>query len=168
LTLRFNFPYKDKGRKAPDSQPVLVQTWQGIYRFLAQHADFGTDIIVAAGKSMGGRVASQMAADGLLAVQRLVFFGYPLHAPGGKDQLRDAHLYRIQMPMLFFAGSRDTLCDLELLRGVLKRLEASWTLDVIEGGDHSFRLPGTSASTQQAVYRQILQKTLTWLNSLQD
>ena len=168
LTLRFNFPYKDKGRKAPDSQQVLVQTWQGVYRFLAHHADFGTDTIVAAGKSMGGRVASQMAADGLLPVQRLVFLGYPLHAPGKRDALRDAHLYRIQMPMLFFAGTRDTLCELELLHMVLKRLEASWTLEVIEGGDHSFLLPATSDVTQQAVYRQILRKTLTWLNSLQD
>ena len=165
LTLRFNFPYKDKGRKVPDSQRVLVQTWLGVYRFLAQHADFGTDIIVAAGKSMGGRVASQMAADGLLAVQRLVFLGYPLHAPGQKDQLRDAHLYRIQTPMLFFAGTRDTLCDLQLLHRVLKRLAAAWSLEVIEGGDHSFQLPGRSDLTQQAVYRQILQKTLTWLNS---
>jgi predicted alpha/beta-hydrolase family hydrolase len=168
LTLRFNFPYRDQGRKAPDSQQVLVQTWQAVYRFLAQHADFGTDIIVAAGKSMGGRVASQMVADGLLTVQRLVFLGYPLHAPGRKDQLRDAHLYRIQIPMLFFAGTRDTLCDLELLRMVLKQLEASWTLDVIDGGDHSFLLPATSSSTQQAVFRQILRKTLTWLNSSQD
>ena len=104
LTLRFNFPYKEKGKSAPDSQAKLVQTWQSVYRFLNTHPQFRTESIIACGKSMGGRVASQMVADGLLPVKKLVFLGYPLHAPGKKDQLRDAHLYQIQIPMLFFAG----------------------------------------------------------------
>ena len=163
LTLRFNFLYKEKGKKPPDSQSKLVQTWQHVYQFLNTHPDFGTESLIACGKSMGGRVASQMVADGLLPVKKLVFLGYPLHAPGKKDQLRDAHLYQISIPMLFFAGTRDTLCDLNILDTVLDRLQAPWDLKVIEGGDHSFKLPKSHQVSQQDTYQQILTKTLNWL-----
>ena len=163
LSLRFNFLYKEKGKKTPDSQSKLVQTWQGVYQFLNTHPEFGTETIFACGKSMGGRVASQMVADGLLPVKKLVFLGYPLHAPGKKDQLRDAHLYKIAIPMLFFAGTRDPLCDLNLLRAVLDRLPASWDLDVIEGGDHSLGVPRSNPVPQEEVYRQVLQKAVNWL-----
>ena len=112
LTLRFNFLYTEKGKKSPDSQAKLVQTWQSVYQFLSTHPKYSPQTIMACGKSMGGRVASQMVAEGLLPVSRLIFLGYPLHAPGKKDQLRDAHLYRLQIPMLFMAGTRDALCTL--------------------------------------------------------
>jgi predicted alpha/beta-hydrolase family hydrolase len=164
LTLRFNFPYKEKGRRAPDPQKKLVQTWQQVLRFLQNHSDPGPQKIIAAGKSMGGRVASQMAADGELAADGLVFLGYPLHSPGQKDKLRDAHLYDLRVPLLFFAGTRDTLCDLDLLHKVLKRLKAEWDLEVIEGGDHSFGLPKSAAISQQKVYDQILDRMIDWLN----
>ena len=163
LTLRFNFLYKEKGKKAPDSQSKLVQTWQRVYHFLNSHPEFGTEALIACGKSMGGRVASQMVADGLLPVKKLVFLGYPLHAPGKKDQLRDAHLYQIPIPMLFFAGTRDTLCDLNILENVLDRLKAPWDLEVIEGGDHSFKLPKSHPVSQQDVYQQMLDKAIAWL-----
>jgi predicted alpha/beta-hydrolase family hydrolase len=163
LALRFNFLYKEKGKKAPDSQSKLVQTWQCVYHFLNTHPEFGTQSIIACGKSMGGRVASQMVADGLLPVKKLVFLGYPLHAPAKKDQLRDAHLYQIPIPMLFFAGTRDTLCDLMILEKVLGRLQAPWDLEVIEGGDHSFRAPKSKPVSQQDTYAQILNKTIKWL-----
>jgi predicted alpha/beta-hydrolase family hydrolase len=114
LTLRFNFLYKEKGKKSPDSQAKLVETWQSVYNFLSNHSKFSPQTIVACGKSMGGRVASQMVAEGLLPVSKLVFLGYPLHAPGKKDQIRDAHLHTISIPMLFLAGTRDTLCDLNI------------------------------------------------------
>ncbi len=164
LSLRFNFPYKEKGQRAPDPQPKLVRTWQAAFEFIKEHPEFGTPRIVAAGKSMGGRVASQMAADGLLPVEALVFLGYPLHAPGKKDQLRDAHLGRIAVPMHFFAGTRDALCDNELLRKVLSRLDAPQELEIIEGGDHSFDLPRSFKTSVQDVYAKILQRTVSWLN----
>lgn len=164
VTLRFNFLYKEKGKKSPDSQAKLVQTWQNVYRFLSTHPEFGTKTIVACGKSMGGRVASQMAAEGLLPVSKLVFLGYPLHAPGKKDQLRDAHLYTIPIPMLFLAGTRDTLCDLNILKTVLDRLKAPWDLEVIDGGDHSFRLPKASDILQKEAYDAILNKMLNWFS----
>ena len=163
VTLRFNFLYKEKGKKSPDSQSKLVQTWQQVYQFLSTHPEFGTETIVACGKSMGGRVASQMVAEGLLPVNRLVFLGYPLHAPGKKDQLRDAHLYAIQIPMLFLAGTRDTLCNLNILRTVLNRLKAPWDLEVIDGGDHSFRLPKSHPVSQEDTYAQILKAVMDWL-----
>ena len=163
LTLRFNFLYKEKGKKAPDSQSKLVQTWQRVYHFLNSHPEFGTEALIACGKSMGGRVASQIVADGLLPVKKLVFLGYPLHAPGKKDQLRDAHLYQITIPMLFFAGTRDTLCDLNILENVLDRLQAPWDLEVIEGGDHSFKVPKSHPVSQQDIYQEMLDKAIKWL-----
>lgn len=165
LTLRFNFPYKEKGRKAPDPQDTLVLTWQCVYRFLKEHSRYRTDTIVAAGKSMGGRVVSQMVANGLLPADRLVFLGYPLHAPGRQGRMRDAHLYRIKIPMLFFAGTRDPLCSLTRLKDVLGWLEASWDLETVEGGDHSFRLPKSASTTRQEVYDRILNKTIKWLGA---
>ena len=163
LTLRFNFPYKEKGRKAPDSQKKLVQTWQSVCYFLKKDPEICADQLVAAGKSMGGRVASQMAADGVLVADYLIFLGYPLHSPGKKHPLRDAHLYQIQIPMFFIAGSRDTLCDLALLRGVLSRLDAPWTLEVVAGGDHSFGVPKFARISPEQIYDQILKKTVEWL-----
>jgi predicted alpha/beta-hydrolase family hydrolase len=163
LSLRFNFPYKEKGQKAPDPQEKLVRTWQAAFEFVKSHPEFGTPRIVAAGKSMGCRVASQMRADDLLSAEALVFLGYPLHPPGKKDQLRDAHLYRIAIPMLFLAGTRDTLCDMDLLQNVLNRVQAPWELEVIEGGDHSFVLPKSFKTSDEAVYDKILQKTVSWL-----
>jgi predicted alpha/beta-hydrolase family hydrolase len=163
LGLRFNFPYKEKGRKAPDPQEKLVRTWQAAFEFVKNHPQFGTPRIVAAGKSMGGRIASQMAVDGLISPKALVFLGYPLHPPGRKEQLRDAHLYHINIPMLFFAGTRDTLCDLELLKTVVSRLKAPADLEVVEGGDHSFVLAKSFKSSEEAVYESILLRTVAWL-----
>ena len=163
LSLRFNFPYKEKGQKAPDPQEKLVRTWQAAFEFVKNHPQYGSPLVVAAGKSMGGRIASQMTVEGLLPVSALVFLGYPLHPPGRKEQLRDAHLYRINIPMLFFAGTRDTLCDLELLKPVVSRLKAPADLEVVEGGDHSFVLPKSFKSSEEAVYEKILKRTVAWL-----
>jgi hypothetical protein len=165
LTLRFNFLYREKGRKRPDGQDVLMTTWQCAYQFLRDHQVYRPKRILVAGKSMGGRVASQMVAEGLLPVARLIFLGYPLHPPGKKDNLRDSHFSRISIPMLFFAGTRDSLCDVAVLESVLKRLSAHWRLEVIKGGDHSFRLPKSADQTQDQVYQEILEKTLEWLGA---
>ncbi len=165
--LRFNFPYREKGRKSPDSQNILVRTWKGAYEFFYDHPQYAPGRILAAGKSMGGRVASQMVAEGLLSVGGLVFLGYPLHPPGDKEKLRVAHLFRIGVPLLFFAGTRDSLCDLSLLRKILKKLSVPWDLEVIEGGDHSFHVPKSSGLTEEEIYGRIWQKTAEWLASPQ-
>jgi predicted alpha/beta-hydrolase family hydrolase len=162
-TLRFNFPYKERGRKGPDPQGILVRTWQRAYEFLRGHREYAPREILAAGKSMGGRVASQMVADGLLPAGGLIFLGYPLHPPGNKEKLRSAHLLQVGVPLLFFAGTRDSLCDVSLLRGVLEGLSVPWDLEVIEGGNHSFRMPKSIGQTQEEIYGRILEKTVAWL-----
>ena len=163
LVLRFNFPYKEKGKKIPDSQVKLEKTWQSVLAFFQKHPRFSPARVVAAGKSMGGRVASQMAAAGKLPVDRLIYYGYPLHPPGKKEKLRDTHLYSISIPMLFFAGTRDALCDLELLQNVLEKLQAAWSLELIAGGDHSFRVLKAIGLSSDDVLRSLVLKTVSWL-----
>jgi uncharacterized protein len=162
-TLRFNFLYAEHGRKAPDKHETLAETWLAAQAFFLEYLDRGIGSWVAAGKSMGGRVASQMVADGLLTPSRLVFLGYPLHRAGDRGNPRDAHLYRITVPMLFFAGTRDPLCDLGVLRPVLDRVTAPRDLDVIEGGDHSFHVAKSVGISETEIYRRIVQKTLEWI-----
>jgi hypothetical protein len=165
-TLRFNFPYKEKGKKSPDTEPTLIRTWQGAVTHLLNNERFPVDRVVAAGKSMGGRIASQMVAADQMAVEALIFLGYPLHAPGRTDKLRDSHLYEIKKPMLFFAGTRDPLCNMEKLREVLHRLTGQFDLEIVEGGDHSFKLPKSSSSSEDSVHRQIVAKCLQWLEPI--
>jgi len=161
LTVRFNFPYKEKGRKAPDPQHKLEGTWNAVCRHVI--TQFSPKEITAAGKSMGGRIASQLASEGILPVQRLVFYGYPLHPPGKKESLRDSHLYLIRQPMLFFAGTRDPLCDLTELRKVLNKLKAPWDLEIIDGGDHSFNVPKSSGIQDADIYKHLINKSIDWL-----
>jgi len=163
--LRFNFLYKEKGKKSPDSQTRLEHTWQRAWETMQGQTRFPLERIVAAGKSMGGRVASQMAAAGRLPAAALVFLGYPLHAPGKSDQLRDEHLYRIQAPMLFFTGTRDPFCDLGRLAGVLARLTAPHDLEIIAGGNHSFGLPRSDERTEADIHDHITAKCLQWLHN---
>ena len=165
-TLRFNFPYKEKGKKSPDTESTLIRTWQGAVSHLLNNERFPVDRVVAAGKSMGGRIASQMVAADKMVVEALIFLGYPLHAPGRTDKLRDSHLYEIKKPMLFFAGTRDPLCKMEKLREVLHQLPGQFDLEIVEGGDHSFKLPKSSPSSKDSVHRQIVGKCLQWLDPI--
>lgn len=165
-TLRFNFPYKEKGKKSPDTEPTLIRTWQAALSRLLKNERFPVDRIVAAGKSMGGRIASQMVATDQMAVEALIFLGYPLHAPGRTDKLRDSHLYEIKKPMLFFAGTRDPLCNMEKLREILRRVPGQCDLEIVEGGDHSFRLPKSSSISADSVHQHVVEKCLQWLVSI--
>ena len=146
---RFNFPYMDARRRAPDSPPVLQKTWNAAIQ-RAVPPDRGMPL-VAGGKSMGGRIASMLAAaqgETFLGAA-LVFFGYPLHPPGNPDRLRDAHLPRIRVPMLFIQGTRDPLARFDLVEGVIKRLEPLARLFVVADGDHSFRVRGAKRSDRE-------------------
>lgn len=160
LTLRFNFLYKQEGKTAPDRPEKLYQAWKAAHHFLREHPRCPPAPIIAAGKSMGGRIVSQMVAEGQLEAGRLIFLGYPLHPPGRKECLRDRHLSAIRIPMHFFAGTRDPLCDLELLRKVLSHLDAPWQLEVIEGADHSFKVPKTAGISPDEIYQRITEKIL--------
>jgi uncharacterized protein len=168
VTLRFNFIYREKGQKSPDSQAKLETTWKSVHSFFTESLPnkFKIKRVIVGGKSMGGRVASQMAAGGNLPADGLILLGYPLHAPGKKEILRDSHLYEMNIPMLFFAGTRDPFCDLSLLKEVLNKLKASWDLNVIDGGDHSFHLPMSAKIAQEDVYSSIAKKCNEWLESV--
>ena len=129
-SLRFNFPYKDAGRGYPDRPPVLIEAWR--------------EAMAAGGKSLGGRMASMLAAeDGpAFAGRGVVFFGYPLHAPGRPEKVRDDHLASVTVPMLFIEGTADPLARFDLIQAVVERLGPRARLHVVEGGDHSFRVRG--------------------------
>src|SRR3954468_11746635 len=142
-TYRFNFVYVERGKKAPDRQPLLRQAWLAAFEDASSRA--GDRPVLAGGKSLGGRIASMCVADGMPAAA-LVFLGYPLHPPGKPERIRDEHLYRIEVPMLFMQGTRDPFADPKLLAKVLKKLGGRATHVEVEGGDHSFRTPGKKPS----------------------
>ena len=164
--LRFNFPYRTEGRQRPDSQRVLERTWLAAVAWARNQGTIEAGKLVAGGKSMGARVASQLGGAAQLAVDGFMFWGYPLHAPGKTHKLRDTHLDAITVPMLFMAGTRDPFCKLELMRPVVDRLGGRAALEIIADGDHSFRVPRTSDRPQEAVYSDILQRSQRWLDQL--
>jgi predicted alpha/beta-hydrolase family hydrolase len=139
--VRFHFPYMEKrvrdGKKRPpDRPPVLLAAWTAMLEEVGSWKGAGP--VVMAGKSLGGRMASMLLASGEAPGARgVAYLGYPLHPPGKKENLRDAHLPDVPVPQLFVQGSRDALCDLELLRPVLEKIGPSARLHVVDGGDHS-------------------------------
>ncbi len=138
-TLRFNFPYVERGRRAPDPEPVLREAWAAAFE--EGHRRAGGLPVAAGAKSLGGRIASMCVADGMPAAA-LVFLGYPLHPPGKPERVRDAHLARVRVPMLFLQGTRDPFARTDVLEPVLGRLGVLAEYRPVEGGDHSFRVPG--------------------------
>lgn len=159
--LRFNFSYREQNKKSPDPEPKLMHTWCRAVEEMKSRT--GCQKFIAAGKSLGARMAAQASAQGLLQPDGLIFLGYPLHAPGRKEVLRDAPLRKIRAPMLFLEGTRDPFCDLDLLEGVLKEMNAPLCLEIIQGGDHSYKLPKTDPKTDQDVHEFVIRTSLTWL-----
>jgi predicted alpha/beta-hydrolase family hydrolase len=139
-TLRFNFPYLEAGRRSPDPERVLRDAWRAAFR--AATARAGAEPVWAGGKSLGGRIASMCAADDEFAPAGLVFLGYPLHSPGKPDRLRDQHLSRIEVPMLFLQGTADPFASPPLLGGVVAELGDRAELVPFEGAGHSFEVRG--------------------------
>jgi predicted alpha/beta-hydrolase family hydrolase len=157
----FNFPYIDAKRHVPDKPAVLEAHFAAVWQDAAKDA---TGPMFAAGKSMGGRIASQVAAKGELipAPAGLVFFGYPLHPPGKPDQRRDAHLPKIAAPMLFIQGTRDPFASPDEMRALVSGLPGA-TLSIVEGGDHSL------ATTKKAGARSVedaVDGAVAWMNGL--
>jgi uncharacterized protein len=138
LVVRARFPYRVAGKRAPDRMPLLLASARESIDAAAALPNAGGRKLVFGGRSMGGRVASLLVSDGLHA-DGLVFLSYPLHPAGKPGKLRDAHLPAIRCPMLFVQGDRDTLCDLKLLRPVLKKLGKRAELSVFPGADHGMR-----------------------------
>lgn len=145
-TLRFNFPYREAGRKFPDRPPTAIASWRAAMEVAADRSE--GEPLWAAGKSFGGRMASMAVADGMPAAG-LVYLGYPLHPPGKPEKLRDEHLYGLKLPMLFLQGTRDTFATPKLLEAVVSRIGGNATVDWLEGGDHSFAVAGVKRSPDQ-------------------
>ena len=136
LSIKFNFEYMEAKRRMPDAQPKLQSRYRSVIDEVA--TQYRPQRLIIGGKSMGGRVASYIAAD-ITEVNGLVFLGYPLHPPGKPDQLRDQHLYGMNIPMLFVSGTKDTFAGRELLERVVRKIGDTATLVWIEGGDHSLK-----------------------------
>jgi predicted alpha/beta-hydrolase family hydrolase len=139
-TMRFNFPFIESGRRSPDTEAVLRDTWRAAFE--AAWARRKKEPVWASGKSLGGRLASMCSADAEIDPAGLVFLGYPLHPPGKQERIRDEHLYRIEVPMLFLQGTSDPFASPDLLGRVVKKLGDRATLVPFEGAGHSFEVRG--------------------------
>jgi predicted alpha/beta-hydrolase family hydrolase len=169
VAVKFNFPYKQRGGRAPDPAPVLEECYASVVEAICADARLRVHRLVLGGKSLGGRMASHLAAKGRVAGDALggvLLLGYPLHPAGRTDKPRVAHLGDIRAPMLFFAGTRDALCNLDLLRATLRHLHAPVTLHVIDGADHSFNLPKKLGRAPRDVWQEIVDVSARWLQQL--
>ena len=155
----FDFAYMAAGKKVPDPAPLLEARWREAIAAAARN--FREIPLFIGGKSMGGRIASQVVAEDCPGIAGLVFLGYPLHPPGKPQQRRDAHLPRIKQPMLFVQGSRDAFGTAAEIRQLLPQL-ASATLHVVDGGDHSFKVAGKAAPKPADVLAGILDVIVKW------
>jgi len=144
LTMRFNFPYAEAGRGAPDAQAKLLETYAAAVEALRESPRYSMRKLFVGGKSMGGRIAAIGVGAGRIVADGLVFLGCPLHPAGKPGDLREEPLTKAGVPMLFVQGSRDALCDLGLLERVRAKIPSESALMVVEGGDHSFVLPRSS------------------------
>jgi hypothetical protein len=163
-TVTFNFPYREAGRRIPDPRPILERCWEAVLDAVQADARLAPSWIAIGGRSMGGRIASHVAAAGA-PVKGLVFLGFPLHPAGRPGVERAAHLAAISVPMLFVQGTRDALADPALMSTVLAGLPRS-TLLAIEDADHSFRVPRRSGRSEQDVRREIVAAVASWLGRL--
>src|SRR5437660_9892396 len=164
-TLRYQFPYMEERRRVPDKPAVLTATVRMAVRAAAEAAP-GLPLR-AGGKSMGGRMTSQAAAERPLnGVGGLVFFGFPLHPPKQPGTKRAEHLAKVTAPMLFLQGTRDELAELKLLRPVCAKLGTQATLHVIETADHSFHVLKSSGRSDADVLRELGETVVSWAGEL--
>ncbi len=164
-TLRYQFPYMEKGSKRPDPPPIA----QAAVR--AAVAEAGRRCpglpLIAGGKSFGGRMTSQaQAAAPLPGVYGLAFLGFPLHPAGKPSSDRAKHLADVKIPMLFVQGTRDSLAELKLLEPVVKKLGPTATLHRVEGADHSFHVPARSGRNDREVMNEILDAFAAWIGKI--
>jgi predicted alpha/beta-hydrolase family hydrolase len=165
--ITFNFVYMEQGRSVPDQRPKLESCFRAVIDTIAKHRKLKSNKLVIGGKSMGGRIASQVAAAReeaplALDVSGLVFLGYPLHPPGQHSKLRVEHLPQIQKPMLFVQGTRDALGTPEEIHPFIKDLRPPAKIYAIEGGDHSFKAPKKMGLPQEEVYEAAMDEIVRW------
>jgi predicted alpha/beta-hydrolase family hydrolase len=163
----FNFIYMEQGRSVPDQKPKLESCFRAVIEAIGKHRKLKANRLVVGGKSMGGRIASQVVAaraEEPLAVDvnGLVFLGYPLHPPGNPARLRVEHLEQIKKPMLFVQGTRDALGTPEEIQPFVKDLRPPAKIYAIEGGDHSFKAPKKFGMDQPQIYEAAMDEIARW------
>jgi predicted alpha/beta-hydrolase family hydrolase len=158
--LRFQFPYAEAGRRLPDRTPVLETTWRTVIEAAREIAPR----LVAGGRSMGGRIASQVVAPGT-EVAGLALFAYPLHPPGRPDKARDQHLASILVPTLFISGTRDAFGSPEELGAAAAKMPNA-TVSMLEGADHGFNVAKATGRTRTEVWEEACAALLRFLASL--
>jgi predicted alpha/beta-hydrolase family hydrolase len=163
-TLRFQFPYMEKGSKRTDPPKLCHAT----IRAAVSHAREKTDVpLIAGGRSFGGRMASQaQAEEPLPGVVGLAFLGFPLHPPKAPSDERAEHLDDVKIPMLFLQGTRDELAELVLLKALANRLGKRATLKLYEDGDHSFHVRARSGHTDAEVFEQMMNDLAAWADNI--
>lgn len=169
--MTFNFIYMEQGRSVPDQMNKLEACYRAVIEATLKHKKLKKNRLVVGGKSMGGRIASQvMAGEAKEAfagdVAGLVFLGYPLHPPGNPARLRVEHLEHIGKPMLFIQGTRDALGTPDEIQPFIKNLQPAATIYAIEGGDHSFKAPKKFGLPQEQIYEAAMDEINRWSRSI--
>jgi predicted alpha/beta-hydrolase family hydrolase len=171
--MTFNFVYTEQGRGVPDHKAKLESCFRAVIEAAQSQKKVKGNKLVIGGKSMGGRIASQVVAgaceqnDPLAKeIAGLVFLGYPLHPPGNPAKLRTEHLPQIKMPMLFVQGPRDSLGSTDEIAPIVKELKLPAEIYVIEGGDHSFKAPKKFGRPQEEVYEAAMDAIVEWAKAL--
>jgi predicted alpha/beta-hydrolase family hydrolase len=167
-TVTFNFVYSEEGKRLPDRNDKLETCWRKVIEafhggVFCHHPDRRK--LVIGGKSMGGRIASQVVGANGDGIAGLVFLGYPVHPPGRPDKSRTTHLPGIHLPMLFVQGSRDAFGAPDELTPIIANLTPPTKLYIVEGGDHSFKVPKKAAASQEQVYNFVIDEIEHWLRN---
>jgi uncharacterized protein len=161
--VRFNFMYREKKSSRPDPMPKLTACISAVVDRTRRERDPG--VLIIGGRSMGGRAASMMAAEGF-ACDGLLLLAYPLHPAGRQNQLRDGHLPQIRVPVLCINGTRDPLCTRSLMDAAVARVTAPWTMHWVDTADHSFHVLKSSGKTDDSVQEEIGDVAGRWLDTL--
>jgi uncharacterized protein len=164
-TLRYQFPYMERGSRRPDPPPLCHATVRAAVAAAARRAPQLP--LVAGGRSFGGRMTSQaQAIEPLPGVRGLAFLAFPLHPAGEPSERRAEHLARVSVPMLFLAGTRDALAQRSLLEAVVARLGPRATLSLIEEADHSWHVPRSTGRKDADVLSEVLGRLAAWIDAL--
>jgi len=160
--LTFNFVYMENGRGAPDPKAKLESCYKAVIDVAARHKKLKANRLLIGGKSMGGRIASQVAAEGDDRIGGLVFLGYPLHPPGQPQKLRTDHWPKIKAPMLFVQGTRDAFGSPAEIQPILKKLRLHAEMYIVETGDHSLKVQKSAGVPQDVVYERAMDRIVEW------
>jgi uncharacterized protein len=161
--VRFNFLYREKEASRPDPMARLLACFSSVVAHVRREVD--PERLILGGRSMGGRAASMLAAD-QFPCDGLLLLAYPLHPAGEPEKLRDAHLARIEVPVLCLNGTRDALCRRDLMERVVSRLAGQWTMHWLEGADHGFHVLKSSGRSDRDVLIEIANVASAWESGL--